>query len=174
MNPSEELWSAVRSATTLRQAHDTLVKVLPSPEAAQVQWLDFHRRSSEVYRRIAEVDRGRRREARFLAELHREKAEKVAHALASGVTARAASRQAAVVAEFNQGIRLREDMFAKAMRLAAFRSDYALAKAMGLHRSTLKRVRAGELRPGGRFISGALKALAPFDFEDLFEVETQE
>ncbi|XVS65787.1 AMED_5909 family protein [Actinosynnema sp. CA-299493] len=174
MSPAEELWSTVQSATTLRNAHDALGKVRPSLEATQVQWLDFHQRSAETYRRVAESDRGRRKESLFLAELHKEKAEKVAHGLASGATVRAGSRRVAVLPGRPHEIRLRDDMFAKAMRLAGFQSDYAVAKAMGLHRSTVKRARAGELRPGARFISGALTALAPFDFEDLFEVETQE
>ncbi|MEU4801314.1 transcriptional regulator [Actinosynnema sp. NPDC023587] len=55
------------------------------------------------------------------------------------------------------------------MTLAAFVSDYALAKAMGLNRSTVSRTRAGHLQPGPFFIAGALIALAPMQFEDLFE-----
>ncbi|MEU5696732.1 transcriptional regulator [Actinosynnema sp. NPDC020468] len=67
-------------------------------------------------------------------------------------------------------IRLRFVAFAKAARLAGFYSDYALAKAMGLNRSTVTRVRAEELQPGSSFIAGALIALAPMQFDDLFEV----
>jgi hypothetical protein len=67
-------------------------------------------------------------------------------------------------------IRLRTDMFARTVQLAGFRSDYALAKAMGVNRSTVTRVLGGELRPGPAFIGGALVALAPMQFDDLFEV----
>jgi hypothetical protein len=47
---------------------------------------------------------------------------------------------------------------------------YAVAKAMDVHRSTAQRVMEGVLQPGGLFIGGALKALHPLDFADLFEV----
>jgi hypothetical protein len=67
-------------------------------------------------------------------------------------------------------IRLRTDVFTKAARLAGFESDYALAKAMDVNRSTVARVLGGELRPGAAFIGGALIALAPMQFDDLFEV----
>jgi hypothetical protein len=66
---------------------------------------------------------------------------------------------------------LRNRVFQIATALAGFRSDYALAKAMGLNRSTVTRVLAGELMPGPGFIAGALKVLAPMQFEDLFEVD---
>ncbi|TQM82899.1 hypothetical protein FHX81_5310 [Saccharothrix saharensis] len=69
---------------------------------------------------------------------------------------------------------LRANSFGRAMTLAGFRSDYALAKAMGLNRSTVKRVRTGELMPGPGFIAGALKALSPMAFEDLFVVDVSE
>ncbi|ROP38997.1 transcriptional regulator [Saccharothrix texasensis] len=67
-------------------------------------------------------------------------------------------------------IRLRTDVFTKAARLAGFRSDYALAKAMDVNRSTVARVTSGELQPGPAFIGGALVALNPMQFHDLFEV----
>lgn len=68
-------------------------------------------------------------------------------------------------------VSLRKDVFGRAAELAGFRSDYALARAMGVNRSTVARVRSGVLRPGARFISGALTALEPMEFEDLFEVK---
>lgn len=67
-------------------------------------------------------------------------------------------------------IRLRRDAFAKAARLAGYTSDYALAHAMSVNRSTVSRVKAGQLAPGTAFIGGALATLAPMDFSDLFEV----
>nr|WP_143532419.1 helix-turn-helix transcriptional regulator [Saccharothrix sp. ALI-22-I] len=67
-------------------------------------------------------------------------------------------------------VRLRSSLFTKATKLAGFRSDYALAKAMGINRSTISRVVSGEIQPGPAFIAGALIAFAPMQFEDLFEV----
>ncbi|GAA3883304.1 hypothetical protein GCM10022243_55000 [Saccharothrix violaceirubra] len=70
-------------------------------------------------------------------------------------------------------VRLRSGDFTKAATLAGLRSDYARSKAMGVHRSTVTRVLAGELRPGAAFIAGALTALHPLDFTDLFEIVEQ-
>ncbi|MCC8244239.1 transcriptional regulator [Saccharothrix luteola] len=67
-------------------------------------------------------------------------------------------------------IKLRRDVFTKAARLAGFRSDYALAKAMEINRSTVARVLAGDLQPGLAFIAGALLALTPMQFHDLFHI----
>ena len=61
-------------------------------------------------------------------------------------------------------------MFRKAVVLAGYYSDYSLAPAMGVHRSTISRVRSGSAQPGKAFISGALTVLAPYEFDDLFEV----
>lgn len=49
-------------------------------------------------------------------------------------------------------------------------ADTPLWKDMGVDRSVLHRVRTGEAQPGAAFIAGALTALAPAKFEDLFEV----
>ncbi|QFZ24091.1 transcriptional regulator [Saccharothrix syringae] len=67
-------------------------------------------------------------------------------------------------------MRLRKGAFTKAVELAGFPSDYALARAMGVHRSTVTRVLTGHLQPGPAFIGGALTALAPMQFDDLFEI----
>lgn len=69
-------------------------------------------------------------------------------------------------------IRLRALAFETAARRAGFRSDYALAKAMEVNRSTVTRVRGGDLHPGPAFIGGALKALSPLRFDDLFVITT--
>ncbi|ONI92438.1 hypothetical protein ALI22I_04080 [Saccharothrix sp. ALI-22-I] len=67
---------------------------------------------------------------------------------------------------------LRVAEFQRAARRSALSSDYVLAPAMGVHRSTVSRVLTGEIRPGAAFIAGALVAFAPLavQFEDLFEV----
>lgn len=66
-------------------------------------------------------------------------------------------------------IRLRPDFdqIAKERGAAA-----PLWRDMGVDRSTLHRVRTGETRPSNEFIAGALAALAPAKFDDLFEVVT--
>ncbi|MFE9748271.1 transcriptional regulator [Saccharothrix saharensis] len=69
-------------------------------------------------------------------------------------------------------VALRTDIFTKAAQLAGFRSDYTLAAAMGLNRSTVGRVVSGDLRPGPAFIAGALVALEPMNFDDLFAIVT--
>ncbi|MBB5802893.1 hypothetical protein F4560_002661 [Saccharothrix ecbatanensis] len=68
-------------------------------------------------------------------------------------------------------VHLRAGLFSRAVTLAGFESDYALARAMEVNRSTVARVRQGELQPGPAFIGGALTALAPMQFADLFAVE---
>ncbi|WP_433265929.1 transcriptional regulator [Actinosynnema sp. CS-041913] len=70
-------------------------------------------------------------------------------------------------------IKLRANAFQKASALAGFTSIYGLAKAMEVNRSTLKRVLDGTLSPGAAFIAGAVTALTPFAFDDLFEVVTR-
>ncbi|GAA1313698.1 transcriptional regulator [Saccharothrix xinjiangensis] len=67
-------------------------------------------------------------------------------------------------------IALRTAEFAKLVRLAGFRSDYELARAMGLNRSTVTRVREGLLQPGPAFIAGSLIVLNPLEFKDLFKI----
>ena len=67
-------------------------------------------------------------------------------------------------------IRLRALAFETAARRAGFSSDYALARAMKVDRSTVMRVRKGDLHPGPAFIGGALKALSPMRFDDLFMI----
>ncbi|MBB4967811.1 transcriptional regulator [Saccharothrix violaceirubra] len=71
-------------------------------------------------------------------------------------------------------VRLRVHVFDRMARAAGFRSDFQVAAAMGVNRSTVKRVKDGKLRPGPAFIGGALTALAPKKFEELFQVVDQE
>ncbi|MFC6093959.1 transcriptional regulator [Saccharothrix lopnurensis] len=67
-------------------------------------------------------------------------------------------------------IHLHVDFFVASMRSRGFSSDASVARAMEVNRSTVTRVLAGELRPGRAFIGGALTALAPLTFDDLFTV----
>lgn len=67
-------------------------------------------------------------------------------------------------------VRLRREAFSKSMVLAGFESVYAVAREMEVNRSTVARVLTGELGPGAAFIAGALAALNPLEFDDLFEI----
>ncbi|MBW4720719.1 transcriptional regulator [Saccharothrix obliqua] len=67
-------------------------------------------------------------------------------------------------------LRLNVKRFTRAVRLAGYHSDYALAVRMRINRATLKRVLDGDNNPGPAFIAGALRALSPLRFEDLFDV----
>jgi hypothetical protein len=67
-------------------------------------------------------------------------------------------------------VRLRFKRFSNAAQLAGLLSSYALAKKMEVNRSTVARVVSGEQQPGPTFIAGALTALAPMEFDDLFEI----
>jgi hypothetical protein len=71
-------------------------------------------------------------------------------------------------------VRLRTKVLEKAMALARIPSDCALAKAMQVNRSTVTRVRTGELQPGSVFIGSVLTALTPLTFDDLFEIVPHE
>ncbi|MFE9751390.1 transcriptional regulator [Saccharothrix saharensis] len=67
-------------------------------------------------------------------------------------------------------IRLDLESFTQAAALAGFTSEHALAKRMDVHRSTVSRVLKGELQPGPAFVAGALIALSPHQFADLFTI----
>ncbi|PSL51412.1 hypothetical protein B0I31_12141 [Saccharothrix carnea] len=66
-------------------------------------------------------------------------------------------------------VRVRSAAFTEAMR-ARFGTEYRLAAAMSVNRSTLNRVLTGSLRPGPAFIAGALTAFAPITFDALFDI----
>ena len=57
------------------QAHDALVALRPARQAARTAWVEYHRRSSAVYRQVAEVDRGHRGHALYWAEREKAKAD---------------------------------------------------------------------------------------------------
>jgi hypothetical protein len=54
---------------TLAQAHELIPRLMPKPTAPPSEWLAFRRRSAEIYRRVADVDRGHHHEALYWAEL---------------------------------------------------------------------------------------------------------
>jgi hypothetical protein len=55
--------------TTLRGAHELMPRLMPTPTAPRREWLAFRRRSAEIYRRVADIDRGHHHEALYWAEL---------------------------------------------------------------------------------------------------------
>ncbi|MCC8248037.1 AMED_5909 family protein [Saccharothrix luteola] len=70
-------WEYARAATTLKQAHEVVGKLMPAPDASPQVRREFYLRSAEVYARVAEVDRGHHHEALYWAKRERAKAEGV-------------------------------------------------------------------------------------------------
>ncbi|OZM74024.1 transcriptional regulator [Amycolatopsis antarctica] len=66
-------------------------------------------------------------------------------------------------------LRPKPDQFRKACELHGIPSDSALARAMDIHRTTVARVLAGDLVPGGAFIAGALYAFPALTVDALFD-----
>ena len=71
-------------------------------------------------------------------------------------------------------IRLKVKQFDKIAASKGWGSTTAAARAIGCEVSTLSRIRRGERACGGDFIANLLVAANPWDFNDLFEVETGE
>jgi hypothetical protein len=83
MTSSGAFWTVLDKVRTLREAHEVLTKVMPSPDAKPVVWREFYLRSAEVYRRVAEVDRFHHHEALYWANREQEKADQIAAELRS-------------------------------------------------------------------------------------------
>lgn len=69
-------------------------------------------------------------------------------------------------------VRLKIGQFNKIAASKGWTSTTAAAKAIGCEVSTLSRIIRGDRACGGEFIANLLTAAAPWDFNDLFEVET--
>ncbi|MFI9010296.1 AMED_5909 family protein [Actinosynnema sp. NPDC053489] len=78
-------WAVAMSATTLKEAHEVLGGLVPSPDAAPSRWRGFYLRSAQVYARVAEVDRGHHHEALYWAKRERERSEAIAETPDSSV-----------------------------------------------------------------------------------------
>lgn len=66
-------------------------------------------------------------------------------------------------------MRIRTRVFDVALRgPSGYFTDRALAKAMGIHETTVHRVKKGVHPPSNAFIAGALKAYPGKNFDDLF------
>jgi hypothetical protein len=63
---------------TLAHAHELMPRLMPAPTAPRKEWLAFRRRSAEIYRRVADLDRGHHHEALYWAELEAAAAEELA------------------------------------------------------------------------------------------------
>lgn len=68
-------------------------------------------------------------------------------------------------------IRLNVRQYQKIAASKGWSTTTAAAKAIGCEVSTLSRILRGERACGGEFIANLLTAAAPWDFNDLFEVE---
>lgn len=75
-------WAVARAATTLKDAHEAVGRLVPAPNAAPEVWREFYLRSVEVYARVAEVDRWHHHEALYWVNRERAKAEEIARSLA--------------------------------------------------------------------------------------------
>ncbi|MBB5806646.1 hypothetical protein F4560_006414 [Saccharothrix ecbatanensis] len=81
---NEGLWRAAWAVTSLKDAHEALVRVMPAPDAEPAVRRAFFLRSAEVYARVAEIDRGHHHEALYWAKREREKGEAIAAATDAG------------------------------------------------------------------------------------------
>lgn len=68
-------WAVARAVTTLKDAHEVVARLMPSPDAVPSRWRVFYLRSADVYARVAEVDRGHHHEALYWAKRERDKGE---------------------------------------------------------------------------------------------------
>ena len=69
-------------------------------------------------------------------------------------------------------IKLRAEKFRQHARQRGLKSDSASATYLGLNRSTVLRILAGDQVPGERMIAASLAAFPELKFDDLFEVVT--
>ncbi len=71
-------------------------------------------------------------------------------------------------------IRLRREQIDKYMRLAGITKQAQLAEKMGVAEASVCRTLNGRTAPGEKFIAGLLAAFSDLDFNDLFEVVTDQ
>lgn len=70
-----------RVPATLREAHEVLTHRRPKLDADPRLWIDFHRRSAEVYAQAAKSDEGHRHEASQWAAMEIRRAREIEHRL---------------------------------------------------------------------------------------------
>lgn len=71
-------------------------------------------------------------------------------------------------------VRLNIRQFNKIAESKNWKSTSAAARAIGCEVSTLSRILRGERACGGEFIANLLTAAKPWEFNDLFYIETDE
>jgi hypothetical protein len=69
---------------TLAQAHELMPRLMPAPTAPRAEWVAFRRRSAQIYRQVADIDRGHHHEALYWAELETAVADELAHQAQAG------------------------------------------------------------------------------------------
>ncbi|MBK1785232.1 AMED_5909 family protein [Prauserella cavernicola] len=70
-------WDKAREVQTLKQAHEVLSGLRPGDGEPLAVWRDYYLRSSAVYARIAEIDRGHHHEALYWSGREKRKAEEI-------------------------------------------------------------------------------------------------
>ncbi|GAA3671682.1 AMED_5909 family protein [Lentzea roselyniae] len=70
----EATWAQAQRIVSLAEAHEVLPRLMPRKGAAVADVKRFHEKSAEVYRRVAEMDRGHHHEALYWAEREAQKA----------------------------------------------------------------------------------------------------
>jgi hypothetical protein len=70
--------------TTLKQAHEVLMRLRPREGASLEAWRGYHERSAALYAEIAEIDRFHHHEALYWAQRERETAQGIAARISSG------------------------------------------------------------------------------------------
>ncbi|MFS8096780.1 hypothetical protein LFM09_06520 [Lentzea alba] len=70
----EATWAQTQKIASLSEAHDVLPRLMPRKGAEVAELRKFYEKSAEVYRRVAEIDRGHHHEALYWAEREAQKA----------------------------------------------------------------------------------------------------
>lgn len=70
-------WAEAQKIASLAEAHDVLPRLMPRKGAALAEMRQFHERSAEIYRRVAEIDRGHHHEALYWADREAQKAQEL-------------------------------------------------------------------------------------------------
>ncbi|SDG37984.1 hypothetical protein SAMN05216553_107433 [Lentzea fradiae] len=64
----EATWAQAQKIASLSEAHEVLPRLIPRKGAELAEVKRFHERSAEIYRRVAEIDRGHHHEALYWAD----------------------------------------------------------------------------------------------------------
>ncbi|GGU26291.1 AMED_5909 family protein [Lentzea flava] len=70
-------WARVDRIVSLSEAHNVLPWLKPADDAEAAELREYYTKSAEVYRRVAEMDRGHHHEALYWAEREAQKAQEL-------------------------------------------------------------------------------------------------